>query len=78
MTQEGIEALREMVYAANNTPINQMSCFVCDHFSVFKKYMQCYCNFHHYSLLDAHRSVCFNFKPLRKEQKIMTREEEDE
>lgn len=78
MTQEEIKALREVIYAANNTPINQMSCFVCDHCSIFKKSMEGYCNFHHYSLLDAQGSVCFNFKPLRKEQKIMTREEEEE
>lgn len=67
MTQEEIKALREVIYAANNTPINQMSCFVCDHCSIFKKSMEGYCNFHHYSLLDAQGSVCFNFKPLRKE-----------
>lgn len=68
MTQEEIEALREMIFAAaEKTPINQMSCFVCDHCSVFKKSMESYCNFHHYNLLDAHGSVCFNFRPLRKE-----------
>ena len=66
MTQEEIEALREMVYDACRTPINNMSCFVCNHCTVFKKSMECYCNFHHYNLLDAHGSVCFNFRPLRK------------
>ena len=67
MTQEEIETLRELIYDACRTPINEMSCFVCDHCSVFRTSMKCYCNFHHYNLLDAHRSVCFNFRPLRKE-----------
>lgn len=67
MTQEEIEALRELIYNACRTPINEMSCWVCDYCSVFRTSMKCYCNFHHYNLLDAHRSVCFNFRPLREE-----------
>lgn len=67
MTQKEIEVLREMVYDANKTPINQMSCFLCDHCIVYRTSMHGYCNFHHYSLLDAQGSVCFNFRPLRKE-----------
>lgn len=65
MTQKQLDKIEEIIYNANNTPINRMSCFICDHCSVYKGSMRCYCNYHHYFLLDAQESICFNFRPLK-------------
>lgn len=63
MTQEQLDKIKEII---NNTPINRMSCFICDHCSVYRESTQCYCDYHQYFLMNADESVCFNFRPLKK------------
>lgn len=68
MTKEQFEELKQTIREANLHPIQRMCCFVCDYCKVYREYpIRSHCDLHHYDLLDAHDSVCFQYRPLRKE-----------
>lgn len=68
MTDEQFEELKEVVRTANLHPIQRACCFLCDFCDTYKDHpIRNHCRFHGYDLYDAHDSVCFQYRPLRKE-----------
>lgn len=67
MNAEQLEELKEVIREANLSPVQRMCCLICDHCLVYRDSRPSYCKHHKYELLNIHDSVCFNFRPLRKE-----------
>ena len=65
MSQEELDQLHEWIYNANHSPIQQACCFICDYCDVYKDTLRCHCRYHDYDLLNAHDSICFQYRPLR-------------
>lgn len=49
MLKEQYEELIEIIYKANNSPVQKMSCFLCDHCKIYKERpVRCHCCLHGY------------------------------
>lgn len=65
MTQIQLDSLEQVIRESNLSPVQRMSCFVCDYCDVYKTVpLRFHCRLHDCDLMDAHDGVCFQFRPL--------------
>lgn len=69
MKNEQFEELKQAIYEVKNRPVQAMKCLVCDYCNIYiEKPLRAHCKFHDYDLMDFENSVCFQFRPLRKQR----------
>lgn len=71
MTDDLRDEIKQIIQETRS-PLQRMSCMTCDYMQVYHdrhRIIANYCAFHGYNILgDIMQQVCFNYRPLRKEQ----------